>query len=87
LDYLPEDERALQEALYIDGAEHLFFDRFFHRLAESFWTVALQKIVKSIYVVVPLPGAAVDDFCEVKESRLSQLQQLLTFQIALASFA
>jgi hypothetical protein len=77
---------VLQEVLDRSGAEHLFLDSFLHRSAESFRTVALQKVVKSIDVVVPLPGAAVDDLCEVQESRLSQFQQLLTFQIATASW-
>jgi hypothetical protein len=87
LDHLLEDERALQEALYIRGTEHLFFDSFLHRSAENFLTVTLQNVVQPIDVVEPLPGPTVNDLREVEESRLSEFQQLLALQITLAALA
>src|ERR1700730_2952859 len=87
LDHLLEDERALQEALYVRSTKYLFFESFLHSSAENFGTVGLQNVVKSINVVEPLPGPAMNDLGEVEERRLSQFQQLLALQIALTSLA
>jgi hypothetical protein len=63
---------VLQEALYIRGTEHLFFDSFLHRSAENFLTVTLQDVVQPIDVVEPLPRSAMNDLGEVEESRLTK---------------
>ncbi len=47
--------------------------------------MTLQHGMQSIHIVEPLPGPAMNDFRQVTESRLAQIQQLLAFQIALPS--
>jgi hypothetical protein len=82
-----EDERALQEALYRRGTEYLLFDSFLHRSAENFGIVTLQHVVQPIHIVEPLPGPPMNDLGKVVKSRLSQFQELLALQIALAALA
>ena len=69
----------LQEVFYVGGTENLLFEAFFHGLTENFRAMTLQDVVKPINVVVPLPGAAMNDLREVQESGLPQFQELLAF--------
>ena len=48
--------------------------------------MALQNLVQPIDILVPLSRPAMHDLGEIANRRLSQLQQLLPFQIALAAF-
>jgi hypothetical protein len=62
----------------------LLFESLFHGAAKNLSSVVLQDVVQPIDVVEPLPGPAMNDLREVEESRLSEFEQLLTLQIALA---
>ena len=47
----------------------------------------LQDDMQTINILKPLSGAAMHDLGQIANRRFSQLQQLLTLQIALASLA
>jgi len=50
-------------------------------------TVTLQQVVQSVDVIKPLSRPAMHDLSEIEEGRLSQLEQLLAFQIAFSALA
>ena len=63
-----------KKTLDVGGTEDLLFEPLLQRSAENLGAVVLQDVVKSIHVVEPLPGPAMNDLGEVEESRLSQVQ-------------
>jgi hypothetical protein len=65
----------------------LLFEPLFQSSTKNLRPVALQEVMKPIDVEEPLPGSAMNDLGQVEKRRLSQFQQLLTLQIALASLA
>src|SRR5215469_1631134 len=86
LHYLRKAQLGLQRSLYINRTKDLLPQTFFHRPAQNFWAVTLQNLVQPIDIFEPMSRSAMHDLGEIANRRLSQLQQLLPFQIPLTPF-
>ena len=86
LRHLRKAQLWLQTSLHIKCTKHLLLQAFFHGPSENVRAMTLQNLVQPIDILEPLPGSAMYDLGEIANRWLSQLEQLLSFQIALAAF-